>query len=195
MTDNIEFVCVYCGSSNRVDQLYKDAAVALGKDIAAQGWGVVYGGGRVGLMGLVADAALGAGAHVVGIIPKHIQSREIEHTDLTELHVVDSMHTRKRMMVERSDAFVVLPGGLGTLDEFFELLTWKQLGLHDKPIVLVNINGYWTKLLDSIRYIAAVGFMREGDMNTFLIVDTVEEATKAIRAAPAETFDPATKWI
>lgn len=195
MTDNIEYVCVYCGSSNRVDQLYKDAAVALGKNIAAQGWGVVYGGGRVGLMGLVADSALTAGANVVGIIPKHIQSREIEHTDLTELHVVDSMHTRKRMMVERSDAFVVLPGGLGTLDEFFELLTWKQLGLHDKPIVLVNINGYWTKLLDSIRHIADVGFMREGDMNTFVIVETVEDATAAIRSAPAETFDPATKWI
>lgn len=195
MTDNIQFVCVYCGSSNRVDQLYKDSAVNLGKAIAAEGWGVVYGGGRVGLMGLVADSALTAGAKVVGIIPKHIQSREIEHTDLTELHVVDSMHTRKRMMVDRADAFAVLPGGLGTLDEFFELLTWKQLGLHDKPIVLVNINGYWTKLLESIRHIAEVGFMREGDMNTFVIVDTIEEATAAIRSAPAETFDPATKWI
>lgn len=195
MTDNIEFVCVYCGSSNRVDQLYKDAAVTLGNAIAAEGWGVVYGGGRVGLMGLVADSALKAGAPVVGIIPKHIQSREIEHTDLTELHIVDSMHTRKQMMVDRADAFAVLPGGLGTLDEFFELLTWKQLGLHDKPIVLVNINGYWTKLLESIRHIADVGFMRADDMNTFMIVDTVEDVAPAIKAAPAETFDPSTKWI
>lgn len=195
MTKNIDYVCVYCGSSNRVDQIYKDSAVTLGKAIAAEGWGVVYGGGRVGLMGLVADSALGAGAPVVGIIPKHIQSREIEHTDLTELHIVDSMHTRKQMMVDRADAFVVLAGGLGTLDEFFELLTWKQLGLHDKPIVLVNINGYWTKMLDAIRHIADVGFMRTDDLNTFLVVDTVEEAAAAIKSAPEETFDPSTKWI
>ncbi len=192
---NINAVCVYCGSSNRVDQIYKDSAVALGKLIAAEGWSVVYGGGRVGLMGLVADSALQSGAKVVGIIPEHIQSREIEHTDLTELHIVDSMHTRKQMMVDRSDAFVVLAGGLGTLDEFFELLTWKQLGLHDKPIVLVNLNGYWTKLLEAIRHIASVGFMRADDLNTFQVVDTIEQIPQAIRSAPAETFDPSTKWI
>ncbi len=193
--ENIEFVCVYCGSSNRVDQIYKDSAVALGETIAAEGWGVVYGGGRVGLMGLVADSALNAGAKVVGIIPKHIQSREIEHTDLTELHIVDSMHVRKQMMVDRADAFVVLAGGLGTLDEFFELLTWKQLGLHDKPIVLVNLNGYWTKLLEAIKHISDVGFMRADDMKTFMVVDTIEEVAGAIKGAPAETFDPSTKWI
>ncbi len=169
--------------------------MALGKAIVAQGWGVVYGGGRVGLMGLVADSALEAGGKVVGIIPEHIQSREIEHTDLTELHVVDSMHTRKRMMVDRADAFAVLPGGLGTLDEFFELLTWKQLGLHDKPIVLVNINGYWDKLIESINHLAEAGFMREDDMRTFSVVSSIDEALAAIRAAPAETFDPSTKWI
>lgn len=195
MTDDIEYVCVYCGSSARVDQIFKDSAVALGKAIVAQGWGVVYGGGRVGLMGLVADSALEAGGKVVGIIPEHIQSREIEHTDLTELHVVDSMHTRKRMMVDRADAFAVLPGGLGTLDEFFELLTWKQLGLHDKPIVLVNINGYWDKLIESINHLAEAGFMREDDMRTFSVVSSIDEALAAIRAAPAETFDPSTKWI
>lgn len=193
--NNIQSVCVYCGSSNRVDQVYKDSAIALGELIAANGWGVVYGGGRVGLMGLVADSALKNGAKVVGIIPEHIQSREIEHTDLTELHIVDSMHVRKQMMVDRADAFVVLAGGLGTLDEFFELLTWKQLGLHDKPIVLVNINGYWTKLLEAILHISDAGFMRKEDMGTFIVVESIDQVAGAIKAAPAETFDPSTKWI
>src|SRR5688572_11861792 len=103
----IENICVYCGSSSRVSDIYKNAAKELGQLIAAQGWGVVYGGGRVGLMGIVADSALSAGARVVGIIPAHIQKREIEHTDLTELHIVDSMHTRKQMMVDRADGFVI----------------------------------------------------------------------------------------
>jgi len=191
----IQNVCVYCGSSSRVDQSYKDAAVSLGQSIAAEKWGVVYGGGRVGLMGLVADSALEKGAHVVGIIPEHIQAREVEHNDLTELHVVDSMHTRKQMMVDRSQAFVILPGGLGTLDEFFELITWKQLGLHDKPIVVVNMNDYWTNLLACIDNIASVGFMREEDKGLFVVVDSVDDVAEAIKNAPNEKFDPSTKWI
>lgn len=191
----IQSVCVYCGSSSRVDQAYKDAAVEIGKTIAANGWNVVYGGGRVGLMGLVADSALGAGGKVIGIIPKHIQAREIDHTDLTELHIVDSMHIRKQMMVDRSDAFIILAGGLGTLDEFFELLTWKQLGLHDKPIVMVNINGYWTKMIEAIQYIADEKFMRAEDMGMFRVVDKLEDVAAAILTAPHERFDPSTKWI
>lgn len=191
----IQNVCVYCGSSSRVDQAYKDAAMTLGQDIAAQGWGVVYGGGRVGLMGLVADSALDKGAKVIGIIPEHIQAREIEHNEITELHVVDSMHTRKQMMVDKSQAFVILPGGLGTLDEFFELITWKQLGLHDKPIVVVNLNGYWTDLLSCVDNIADVGFMRQEDKDLFVVVDKVEDVAQAIKNAPNEKFDPSTKWI
>ncbi|PJF37725.1 MAG: TIGR00730 family Rossman fold protein, partial [Phototrophicales bacterium] len=116
------------------------------------------------------DAALEKGANVIGIIPEHIQEREVEHRELTELHIVDSMHKRKQMMVDRSQAFVILPGGLGTLDEFFELMTWKQLGLHDKPIVVVNLNGYWTKLLECIDNIANVGFMRQEDKGLFVVV-------------------------
>ncbi len=193
--NGIQSVCVYCGSSARADQVYKDAAVELGQAIAANGWNVVYGGGRVGLMGLVADSALNAGAKVFGIIPKHIQSREIEHTDLTELHIVDSMHIRKQMMVDRGDAFVILAGGLGTLDEFFEILTWKQLGLHDKPVVMVNINGYWTKMIEAIRHIASEKFMREEDLGMFQVVNTVAEVPAALTNAPKERFDPATKWI
>ncbi len=192
---NIKSVCVYCGSSSRVDQAYKDAAVELGKALAANKWDLVYGGGRVGLMGLVADSALSSGSKVVGIIPKHIQAREVEHTDLTELHIVESMHIRKQMMVDRGDAFVILAGGLGTLDEFFEILTWKQLGLHDKPVVMVNINGYWTKMIEAIRHIAQEKFMRDKDLAMFQVVDTVAEVPAALSNAPNQRFDPSTKWI
>lgn len=192
---NIKNVCVYCGSSSKVDDAYKEAATKLGALIAAEGWGVVYGGGRVGLMGLVADSALEKGASVVGIIPEHIQGREVEHTNLTELHVVDTMHVRKQMMVDRSQAFVILTGGLGTLDEFFELLTWKQLGLHDRPVVVVNVNGYWTKMLEAIEHIADEGFMRQDDLKMFIVVDNVEDVPEALKNAPIEKFDPTTKWI
>ena len=192
---NINNVCVYCGSSSKVDDAFKTAAVELGKSIAAQGWGVVYGGGRVGLMGLVADSALEAGGDVVGIIPEHIQSREVEHNELTELHVVDTMHVRKQMMVDRSEASVILPGGIGTLDEFFELVTWKQLGLHDKPIVIVNINGYWSKLIEAVENIANEGFMRQDDLKMYHVVDKVEEVAETLKNAPTEKFDPTTKWI
>lgn len=194
MTD-IQNVCVYCGSSSKVDDIYKEAAKKLGKLIADEGWGVVYGGGRVGLMGLVADSALKNGTKVIGIIPEHIQAREVQHDDLTELHVVDTMHVRKQMMVDKSQAFVILAGGLGTLDELFELLTWKQLGLHDKPIVIVNIDGYWTKMLEAIQNISNKGFMRETDLEMFSCVDSVEEVVQALKEAPKEKFDPATKWI
>ncbi|MEM9468534.1 MAG: TIGR00730 family Rossman fold protein [Pseudomonadota bacterium] len=194
MTD-IQNVCVYCGSSSNVDDVYKEAAKTLGHHIADAGWGVVYGGGRVGLMGIVADSALEKNGPVIGIIPEHIQEREVQHKDLTELHVVDTMHVRKQMMVDRSQAFVILPGGLGTLDEFFELITWKQLGLHDKPIVVANIEGYWTKMLDSIDNIANVGFMREEDKDLFVVVEKVEDIVDALKNAPNEKFDPTTKWI
>jgi uncharacterized protein (TIGR00730 family) len=191
----IQNVCVYCGSSSRVDDAYKEAATKMGHLIAAEGWGVVYGGGRVGLMGLVADAALEKNAPVIGIIPEHIQGREVEHNDLTELHVVDTMHLRKQMMVDKSQAFIVLAGGLGTLDELFEILTWKQLGLHDKPIIIVNINGYWTKMLEAITHIADEGFMRKEDLGMFIFVESVDDVPEAIKNAPIEKFDPTTKWI
>ncbi|NCO03796.1 MAG: TIGR00730 family Rossman fold protein [Alphaproteobacteria bacterium] len=193
--NNIKRVCVYCGSSSRVNQAFKDGATYIGKEIAANGWGVVYGGGRVGLMGLVADAVLESNGEVIGIIPEHIQAREVEHNELTELHVVHDMHTRKQMMVDRSDAFVILSGGLGTLDEFFELLTWKQLGLHDKPIIVVNMNDYWTKLIESIHNIANEGFMRQEDIGLFVVVDDVTKVVDALKNAPNQKFDPSTKWI
>ena len=192
---NIRTVCVYCGSSSRVSDVYKDAAREVGHMIAREGWGLVYGGGRVGLMGITADSALEKGAPVIGIIPEHIQKREVQHVGLTELHVVDSMHIRKQMMVDRSDAFIVLAGGLGTLDELFELLTWKQLGLHDKPIVILNVNGYWTQMLAAIGHIAHEGFMRPEDQNLFVAVEDVADVAQALKTAPQEKFDPETKWI
>src|SRR4051812_28646019 len=154
----VRAVCVYCGSSGKVADAYKTAAHELGIRLGSEGLRLVYGGGRVGLMGIVADASLSVGGEVIGIIPEHIQKLEVDHGGLTELHVVDSMHTRKRMMVERSDAFVVLPGGLGTLDEMFEIITWRQLRLHDKPVVIVNIAGYWDPLKILLAHLRDSGF-------------------------------------
>ncbi len=186
----VSSVCVYCGSSGNVEERYKRAAHRLGESLGEAGMRVVYGGGRVGLMGIVADAALKAGAEVVGIIPEHIQALEVDHTGLTELHVVDSMHTRKAMMVARSDAFVVLPGGLGTLDEAFEIITWRQLRLHDKPIVIVNENGYWQPLIDLLDHIRETGFGR-GDIHMlYTVVDGVEDVLPVLGRAHAPAVRP-----
>jgi uncharacterized protein (TIGR00730 family) len=195
MKSGFRSVCVYCGSSNRVDDRYKQAASDLGTLLGTTGVSLVYGGGRVGLMGLVADAALAAGGTVVGIIPEHIQALEVDHTGLTELHVVDSMHTRKRMMVDRSDAFVVLPGGLGTLDELFEVLTWKQLRLHDKPIVVVDVEGYWRPMLDMMDAMIEAGFVRPEHRRLMRVVGAVADVPAALAVAPEPQIDPKTKWM
>ena len=140
-------LCVYCGSRPGDLPAYADAARAVGTEIGRRGWQLVYGGGRAGLMGVVADAALAAGAAVVGVIPQSLMVRELGHAGLTELHVVDTMHQRKTMMAERSDAFLALPGGIGTFEELFEVWTWRQLGYHDQPIGLLNVAGYYDPLL------------------------------------------------
>ena len=178
-------VCVYCGSSSRVNSLYKDAARHLGTLLGEAGIELVYGGGRVGLMGIVADAALAAGGRVVGIIPGHLQALEVDHAGLTELVVVDSMHERKRMMVDRSDAFVVLPGGLGTLDEAFEVVTWKQLRLHDKPVVIADIGGFWAPLRALFDHITAEGFVSGGADRLYTVVETIDQVLAAVRGHPA----------
>ena len=177
-------VCVYCGSSSRVNDVYKDAARRLGAGLARAGIGVVYGGGRVGLMGILADAALAAGGRVVGIIPGHLQALEVDHSGLHELVVVESMHERKRMMVDRSDAFVVLPGGLGTLDEAFEEVTWKQLRLHDKPVLIADIAGYWRPLLDLLRHIDGEGFVSGGHSRLIEVVDGVDDVMARLGHLP-----------
>ena len=194
MTD-VRAICVYCGSSNRVNESHKDSARRIGREIGERGLQLVYGGGRVGLMGLAADATLAAGGEVIGIIPGHIQELEVEHTGLTELHVVDSMHTRKRMMFDRSDAFVVLPGGLGTLDETFEIVTWKQLGLHDKPVVIVNADGYWQPMLDMLEHMIGSGFARPEHRALFRVVDDVEAVFDALALEPEPVIEPQAKWM
>ncbi len=168
--------CVYCGSSRGKDPLYTEITSALGHAFAANAIRLVYGGGRVGLMGVVADAVMEAGGEVVGIIPQHIHERELQHRGLTELLVVDTMHTRKRLMADRSQAFVIVPGGFGTLDECFEIITWKQLDLHNAPIIFLNIMGFWDRLVELVDYQMAAGFVSaENRKRLFTVVDTVDE--------------------
>ena len=152
-------LCVYSGSRSGESPAYTEAAHAVGREIGRRGWQLVYGGGRAGLMGAVADAALEAGAPVVGVIPTSLMDRELGHPALTELHVVDTMHQRKTMMAERSDAFLALPGGIGTFEELFEVWTWRQLGYHDKPVGLLNVAGYYDPMLAFLRQSEAEGFM------------------------------------
>jgi uncharacterized protein (TIGR00730 family) len=154
-------ICIYCGSRPGALPAYAAAARDIGSEIGRRGWQLVYGGGRAGLMGVVADAALAAGATVVGVIPQSLMERELGHQGLTELHVVTTMHERKLMMAERSDAFVALPGGIGTFEELFEVWTWRQLGYHDKPLGLLNADGYYDTLLDFMRQTLQQGFVTE----------------------------------
>ena len=153
-------ICVYCGSNAGTNPAYARAARELGALLGARGIGLVYGGGKVGLMGVVADAALAAGAEVIGVIPEALRAREVGHPGLTELRVVLTMHERKAVMEELSDGFVALPGGLGTLDELFEILTWAQLGMHRKPCGLLDVNGFFAPLIAWLDHATAEGFVR-----------------------------------
>lgn len=186
----IRTVCVYCGSASHVKDAYREAAHQLGTLLAEGGYGIVYGGGRVGLMGIVADAALGAGGEVVGVMPEIIKVREVEHQALTELVLVDSMHDRKRMMVDRSDAFVVLPGGLGTLDETIEVLTWRQLGLHDNPIIIVDVDDYWQPLKKLIKHVIGERFAGEGVKGLITFVDKPKHVLKVLKEAHVPSRPP-----
>jgi uncharacterized protein (TIGR00730 family) len=153
-------ICVFAGANPGARPEYLSAAVELGKELARRGHGMVYGGASCGLMGACADAALAGGAEVVGVLPRALTSREIAHRDLTELRIVNSLHERKAVMSALSDVVVALPGGCGTLDELFEAITWGQLGVHDKPIGLLDAEGYWTKLLDLLQHMNVEGFIR-----------------------------------
>jgi uncharacterized protein (TIGR00730 family) len=164
-------VCVFCGSSSGRLPAYAAAARAFGAAAAERGLGVVYGGGRVGLMGALADAALAAGGEVLGVIPQSLVDRELAHGAVTELHVVGSLHERKARMAELADAFVALPGGFGTLDELLEQLTWSQLGVHDKPVGLLDVDGYWRPLVALARHAADEGFVREVDLAAIAVAD------------------------
>ncbi|HML30190.1 MAG TPA: TIGR00730 family Rossman fold protein [Hyphomicrobium sp.] len=182
----IEGVCVYCGSGIGLASAYAIAARKLGKALADNGIRLVYGGGSLGLMGEVARAALGAGGKVTGIIPEFLGNREHMLKDVDELIVVENMHMRKQLMFDRADAFVALPGGVGTLEELVEQLTWSQLGRHEKPIVIANINGFWNPFLKLLDHMKTETFIRAGLDVRFSVVDTAEEILPAIldRATP-----------
>ena len=164
-------ICVYCGSRSGELAAYADAARRVGTHIGEQGWQLVYGGGRAGLMGIVADAALAAGAPVVGVIPESLMGRELGHRGLTELHVVETMHQRKMLMAQRCDAFLALPGGIGTFEELFEVWSWRQLGYHDKPLGLLNVAGYYDALLRFLASSREQGFMSDAQIDLLQVSD------------------------
>lgn len=185
----IKNVCVYCGSSIGADPRYTAAARALGAALARAGVGLVYGGGAIGLMGVLAKATVAAGGVVTGIIPEFLDRREIPFTGATELVVVDDMHTRKRLMFERSDAFIALPGGVGTLEELTEQLTWIQLGRHTKPLVIADIGGFWRPLLSLFAHMRNEEFFGEVDNVRYLVAERVEDILPMIFAAVRHSPD------
>lgn len=183
-------VCIYCGSSGRVDASFKESAQAMGRSLAQAGITLVYGGGHVGLMGLCANAALEAGGSVVGVIPEHLHRIEVAHQGLTELHIVPNMHVRKMLMFERSDAFVAMPGGIGTLDELCEIITWRQLGMHDKPILIVNQDGYWDPFLALVDHVIDKAFANASVRALYSVVPDVASVLPALRDAPQPARPP-----
>lgn len=185
-------ICVFCGSSMGVRPAYKLAAQAMGETLARRGLGLVYGGGNVGLMGTVADAALAAGGEVIGVIPDFMIAKEIAHAGLTELHVVSSMHERKALMAELSDGFVALPGGYGTLEEFCEILTWAQLGLHQKPQGLLNVEGYYDPLLRLFDQAVTEQFLKPELRSLVLEASDPEHLLDLMANYKPQTVD---KWI
>jgi uncharacterized protein (TIGR00730 family) len=179
----VRSICVFCGSRPGRNPAHATAAQATGRMIAGAGWRLVYGAGDVGLMGEVARAAQTAGAKTLGVIPTHLLGREQGKRDLTSLVITEDMHERKKVMFMNSDAIVVLPGGAGSLDEFFEVLTWAQIGLHAKPIFLLNIDGYWTPLAGLIDHIIAEGFADPPIRTLFQLVDDVPALSDALHKA------------
>jgi len=168
-------IAVFCASANGARPEYRAAAEELGRAIASRGLGLIYGGARVGLMGAVADAALAAGGHVVGVIPHVLVDKEVAHQGITELHVTSTMHTRKALMAEKADAFLILPGGYGTFEEMFEVLAWQTLKIHSKPVVLLNVAGFYDKLLEFLDVCDREGVLR-GNRHILLVANTVDEA-------------------
>jgi len=182
----IQAVCVYCGASNRLDQVHKEAANRLGILLAQENIKLVFGGGRVGLMGILADAVVNNGGQAMGFIPHYLEEYEGAHNGAQELHVVDSMHTRKSKMAENSDAFVILPGGFGTLDELFEIITWRQINLHTKPIIIVNIDNYWNPLVNLMKNVVENKFATIADIQLVTFVSSVEEAIEKLLKLESE---------
>ncbi|ENU28108.1 TIGR00730 family Rossman fold protein [Acinetobacter modestus] len=184
-------ICVFCGSSLGNDPIYQQIAQATGQAIAQQGQMLVYGGGRSGLMGVVADSAIAAGGQVIGIIPQALVDRELAHTGLTELYVVKDMHERKTKMAELADAFVALPGGAGTMEEIFEQWTWNQLGIHQKPCAFLNVEGFYDGLIQTIQDSVDRGFSQARFVENLIVADNIGEILTAF-----SVYQPATpKWM
>jgi hypothetical protein len=177
----LKALCVFCGSAMGSSPRFREAAERLGRNLARSGITLVYGGGHIGLMGALAGSALAEGGRVVGIIPEHLLKVESPFREISELVVVDSMHSRKRRMFDLADAFCVLPGGLGTLDETFEILTWRQLALHDKPVILANIEKYWTPWMELVEGMIANGFAQPKAQSLFTMVDDVDDILPTVR--------------
>ena len=176
----VQNVAVFCASANGADPVYRKAAESLGRALAEHKIGIVYGGAKVGLMCAVAEASLAAGGRVVGVIPEVLVDLEVAHHGVTELHITDTMHTRKALMGEQADAFIALPGGFGTFEELFEVLAWHSLRLHQKPIVLVNINGFYDKLLEFLDHCITEGLLKQKNRESLLVANTVEEALRLL---------------
>jgi len=185
-------IAIYCGSSRGLDPVFQTAAADLARYLVGQGIGIVYGGGNVGLMGVIADAAMSAGGEVIGVIPESLLAKELGHGGVTELRVVRSMHERKQMMVDLSDGFIALPGGFGTLDELFETLTWLQLTFHGKPVGLLNVAGFFDHLLTFLDHMSATSFLKAEHRASLLMETDPARLLAAMRA-----FQPHTcgKWI
>jgi hypothetical protein len=175
-TTSPQNVAVFCASANGADPIYREAAEALGLALARNNVGLIYGGAKVGLMCATAEAALAAGGKVIGVIPEVLVDLEVAHHGITELHVTDTMHTRKALMGQRADAFIVLPGGFGTFEEMFEVLAWHTLKLHQKPILLLNINGFYDKLLGFLDHCVTEGMLKQKNREILLAATTVDEA-------------------
>ncbi|MBT5073146.1 MAG: TIGR00730 family Rossman fold protein [Kordiimonadaceae bacterium] len=186
----INSLCIYCGSRSSNNKNFQILAKEIGQIIAKNKINLIYGGGSVGLMGIVASSVMDYGGEVHGIIPGHLDENEKSHENITNLTIVDNMHQRKRMMFDHSDAFLVLPGSIGTLDETIEAITWKQLKLHDKPIVILNSENYWGPFLDLLRNIINYEFTSEHTMSLFHVVNTPEEVLPLLKSLPDPKIDP-----
>lgn len=187
-------ILIYCGSSAGHNEIYKKTATQVGETLAKQGLSLVYGGGSVGLMGTVADAILANGGEAIGVIPSFMEPWEVQHKGLTECIVTETMHTRKQIMAEKSDAVIALPGGWGTLDELFEILTWRQLGLHKMPIGVLNTNGFYDDLLKMLEKMVSEGFLKEANLKFLIVDDNIESLLEKLKNDSYEG-ELVGKWI
>ena len=187
-------ILVYCGASVGFDEIYKNTAIAAGKLLVEKNKTLVYGAGSVGIMGIIADAVLENGGEVIGVIPSFMEKFEVQHKGLTQIHIVETMHQRKQLMAEISDAVIALPGGWGTLDELFEILTWKQLGLHQMPVGLLNVNGFYDPLIEMIHKMVKEGFLKQTNFDMLMIDDNLESLLNRMEQAEYPDF-PVGKWV